>query len=184
MAGTRDELNQVCGALQTAIICLNNLKTDCAMDDSAIKHMDHLLSGIETYVDDLCKPNSPQAEEYLRHAPCMVQAQLGLERCTTKVMEASAEMQYAYTNEARTEVLKTICCEMEPMTKCLMDGYEKKCGAEAAQYSRKSITVVVNSMRAACAPFDKCFSGANMLHHSVTAAVLSLAAFLWFWLWH
>lgn len=88
--------------------------------------------------------------------------------------------------EAQKEAAKMLCCEIGTMNQCLVDGYEKECGAESVQLSKKSIAVVLDPMEETmCRVVDKSqCSSADYLHRSAFAVLMSLAATLWFLLPH
>lgn len=187
-AQTREDLRNFCWELNNMLTCINNYKVDCIQSLEGQRVITKLFSGIRTFIDDLCRANSPTAEEYLRHAPCLNQAEPKVKNCTEKVMNSYETGRQFPDEQSQLDALKTFCCDMRPAIGCVLEGYQRECGADSVQSARMSIELVIQPMEeTVCSAVDKsyCSSAIGMPHHSAAlVALVSSVAMVWLWWRH
>lgn len=181
VAETREDLKNFCRQLNGLMTCVESFMDDCMRN-----HKDHqlimkLLSGSRAFEDEMCRVDSTLAEEYLRHAPCLVGATPKVKHCYEKIKPSQMESHFS-DGQSQQDVLKSICCIAKSMIGCFLTGYERECGAESVPPARRSLELIFQPVEAImCITVDTSHCSSNDVRYDVTVALVTSAAALWPW---
>ncbi|KAJ8986135.1 hypothetical protein NQ317_005607 [Molorchus minor] len=156
----KTDLYRICPDLHNATRCIH-AHTRLCMNAVQRKHFKKLFHGTGLMVQELCKSGTFQ-DEFLKHAPCMAQVEKEAQVCFKRYAKAINEIQ-ANTLDVNSEELdmamvmkkkreaadvgvRSVCCSFQEYVECSTQTMRRKCGDEAAEFSRQFLDKMSMSM--------------------------------------
>ncbi|CAH0564860.1 unnamed protein product [Brassicogethes aeneus] len=192
IVSSKADLNKICPDLKGAIRCIHNHARHC-MTPNHTRHFKTLFHGTNVVVHDLCKNGSYQ-EEYLKHVPCMKKVEPENEVCFKRYRKAMENIQanspsieaaadindlVSYQKrkrEAADEGIKNVCCSFQEYVECSTHSTKRKCGDEAAQFSRKFLDQMSHQMiQMHCTEYGRRECGLISSSHKIETSFVSLS---------
>jgi len=129
IAQTDADLNKQCGYLHEADGCFKNYTRKCStyMQRELITF---LSEGSTRLLNEYCTEGTPVRQNYLKHAPCLNEAQKGQRGCV-KDLQAALE---TVTSVDWTNRIAAGCCSFRRFQGCTEGLVEQKCGTEAVEF--------------------------------------------------
>lgn len=192
------DLDKICPELRGAISCIHSHTRRC-MTNNQSEHFQKLFRGTGKMVTELCV-NGTFQQEYLKHAPCMKQAESENEVCLKRYARAMKEVTdntpemdnsdpdifnaLKKKREAADLGIRNVCCIFQEYVECLTHTMRRKCGEEAAKFSNKFMEKISAAMmKSHCRQYGRRHCGltsSGTIEESTLALVLlSLLAVLW-----
>lgn len=129
IATTDNELNKQCGYLREAGSCLRNFTRKCTTPLQR-ELIGFVTEGSMRLLNEYCTPGTQLRQSYLKHAPCLNQAQRGQRTCV-KDLQSALEIVTSVEWDRR---IPAGCCAYRRFQGCTENLVESKCGKEAVEF--------------------------------------------------
>jgi len=129
IATSDNELNKQCGYLREADVCLRNFTRRCTTPLQR-ELINFVTEGSMRLLNEYCTPGTQLRQSYLKHAPCLNQAQKNQRTCV-KDLQAALEVVTTVEWDKR---IPAGCCSYRRFIACTENLVESKCGKEAVEF--------------------------------------------------
>ncbi|XP_015781965.1 uncharacterized protein LOC107359892 isoform X3 [Tetranychus urticae] len=129
IATTGQEMNKQCGYLREADSCLRNFTRKCTTPLQR-ELIGFVTEGGMRLLNEYCSPATQLRQSYLKHAPCLNQAQRNQRMCV-KDLQAALEI---IANVEWDRRIPAGCCAYRRFQGCVVNLVESKCGKEAVEF--------------------------------------------------
>jgi len=129
IATSDNELNKQGGYLREADVCLRNFTRRCTTPLQR-ELINFVTEGSMRLLNEYCTPGTQLRQSYLKHAPCLNQAQKNQRTCV-KDLQAALEVVTTVEWDKR---IPAGCCAYRRFTACTENLVESKCGKEAVEF--------------------------------------------------
>lgn len=129
IATTDGDLNKQCGHLHEADGCLKNFTKKCSTPLQR-ELITFVSEGSSRLLNEYCTEGTAVRQNYLKHAPCLNQAQKGQRSCV-KDLQAALE---TVTSVEWDKRIPAGCCAYRRFQGCTEGIVEKNCGKEAVEF--------------------------------------------------
>jgi len=129
IATSDNELNKQCGYLREADVCLRNFTRRCTTPLQR-ELINFVTEGSMRLLNEYCTPGTQLRQSYLKHAPCLNQAQKNQRTCV-KDLQAALEVVTTVEWDKR---IPAGCCAYRRFIACTENLVESKCGKEAVEF--------------------------------------------------
>ncbi|XP_074603045.1 uncharacterized protein LOC141856590 [Brevipalpus obovatus] len=129
IATTDNELNKQCGYLREADSCLRNFTRKCTTPLQR-ELIGFVTEGSTRLLGEYCTIGTQLRQSYLKHAPCLNQAQKGQKTCV-KDLQSALEIVTSVEWDKR---IPAGCCSYRRFQVCTENLVETKCGKEAVEF--------------------------------------------------
>jgi len=141
IAITDNELNKQCGYLREADTCLRNFTKRCTTPLQR-ELISFVTEGSSRLLKEYCSVGTQLRQSYLKHAPCLNQAQKTQKTCMK-------DLQAALETVANVEWDKRIpvgCCSYRRFSKCVENKVESRCGKEAVEFMKLLLRMALSRL--------------------------------------
>jgi len=129
IATSDNELNKQCGYLREADTCLRNFTRRCTTPLQR-ELINFVTEGSMRLLKEYCTTGTQLRQSYLKHAPCLNQAQRNQKVCI-KDLQAALEIVTSVEWDKR---IPAGCCAYRRFQGCTENMVESKCGKEAVEF--------------------------------------------------
>lgn len=129
IATSAQEMNKQCGYLREADGCLRNFTRRCATPLQR-ELIGFITEGGVKLLNEYCSPGTQLRQSYLKHAPCLNQAQR-YQRMCVRDLQSALEVVSSVEWDRR---IPAGCCAYRRFQSCAVSLVEAKCGKEAVEF--------------------------------------------------
>jgi len=135
-ATSQEELEEMCPKLMDGLRCIDNFTTKC-LEAEHRAYFNTLYTGTTQVIVDLCQVGQYQTE-YLRHAPCMRQAQAEYESCADQYQLRIKTLNKGgvASPEEEEDNVQVLCCSFQKYLHCSEQVVNNTCGQDTASFTK------------------------------------------------